>query len=77
TEEMIDRGLWDVKSMLGGYYLLGAAACDLAEGSIADEHLTALVTGSSAIAIIAQEFLLNDVIRITDAKRAPIEVIQA
>lgn len=74
TDEMVDRGLWDVKSMLGGYYLLGAAARDLAEGSIADEHLTALISGSSAIMIVSQEFLLDDVIRITDDERAPPEV---
>ncbi|ADD04328.1 uncharacterized protein Nmag_0743 [Natrialba magadii ATCC 43099] len=71
TSEMIDRGLWDIKSMLGGYYLMGSAARDLAEGSIADEHLSTLISGSSAIMIIGQEFLLDDVIRITDDKRAP------
>ncbi|WP_255169048.1 twin-arginine translocation signal domain-containing protein [Natrononativus amylolyticus] len=71
TPEMIDRGLWDIKSMLGGYYLLGSAARDLAAGSIADEHLTTLITAGSAIMIIAQEFLLHDVVRITDDKRAP------
>ena len=75
TEEMIDRGLWDVKSMLGGYYLLGSAARDLAEGSIADEHLSTLISGSSAIMIIGQEFLLEDVVRITDDNRAPLEVV--
>ncbi|MDJ1434144.1 twin-arginine translocation signal domain-containing protein [Halostagnicola sp. A-GB9-2] len=74
TEQMIDRGLWDVKSMLGGYYLMGAAARDLAEGSIADEHLSTLISGSSAIMIIGQEFLIDDVIRITDDKRASIAV---
>ncbi|QCS42281.1 hypothetical protein [Natrinema versiforme] len=71
TEEMIDRGLWDTKSMLGGYYLLGSAARDLAAGDIADDHLTTLTTASTAIMIISQEFLINDVIRITDDKRAP------
>ena len=74
SPEMIDRGLWDVKSMLGGYYLLSAAARDLAEGSIADEHLSTLITAGSAISIIAQEFLLNDIIRIDDSKRTPLEV---
>ena len=74
TAEMVDRGLWDVKSMLGGYYLMGAAARDLAAGSIADEHLSTLITGSAAITIIGQEFLLNDVIRITDDQRAPMGV---
>ncbi|MHC3439467.1 hypothetical protein ACYJ1Y_15600 [Natrialbaceae archaeon A-gly3] len=74
TPEMIDRGLWDVKSMLGGYYLLSAAARDLAQGSIADEHLSTLITAGSAISIIGQEFLLNDVVRIDDSKRAPLEV---
>lgn len=71
TDEMIDRGLWDVKSMLGGYYLLGSAARDLAAGDIADDHLTTLTTASTALTIIGQEFLINDVVRITDDKRAP------
>ncbi|WP_226042048.1 twin-arginine translocation signal domain-containing protein [Natrinema sp. DC36] len=71
TDEMIGRGLWDTKTMLGGYYLLGAAARDLAAGDIADDHLTTLTTASTAIMIIGQEFLINDVIRITDDKRAP------
>jgi len=71
TDEMIDRGLWDVKSMLGGYYLLGSAARDLASGEIADDHLTTLTTASTALMIIAQEFLIHDVVRITDDKRAP------
>ncbi|QLG47980.1 twin-arginine translocation signal domain-containing protein [Natrinema halophilum] len=71
TGEMIDQGLWDVKSMLGGYYLMGSAARDLADGDIADDHLTTLTTASTALMIIAQEFLIGDVIRITDDKRAP------
>ncbi len=71
TGEMIDRGLWDVKSMLGGYYLLGSAARDLAADDVADDHLTTLTTASTAIMIISQEFLINDVVRITDEKRAP------
>ncbi|WP_323173880.1 hypothetical protein [Natrialba sp. PRR66] len=71
TGEMIDRGLWDVKSMLGGYYLLGSAARDLAAEDIADDHLTTLTTASTALMIISQEFLITDVIRITDEKRAP------
>ncbi|ELZ01996.1 hypothetical protein [Natrialba asiatica] len=71
TGEMIDRGLWDVKSMLGGYYLLGSAARDLAAEDIADDHLTTLTTASTALMIISQEFLITDVIRITDDKRAP------
>ncbi|WP_049921165.1 hypothetical protein [Halopiger djelfimassiliensis] len=74
TEEMIDNGLWDVKSMLGGYYLLGSAAHDLATSEITDEHLSALTSGSTAIMIIGQEFLRNDVIQITDDMRAPLEV---
>ncbi|WP_254530605.1 twin-arginine translocation signal domain-containing protein [Natrinema gelatinilyticum] len=71
TSEMIDRGLWDVKSMLGGYYLMGSAARDLAKGDIADDQLTTLTTASTAIMIIGQEFLISDVVRITDDKRAP------
>ena len=74
TDEMIDRGLWDVKSMLGGYYLMGSAARDLARGEITDEHLSALITGSNAVMIIGQEFLRSDVIQITDSMRASREV---
>lgn len=74
TEEMLDRGLWDVKSMLGGYYLLGSAVRDLAGGEISDESLSALISGGTAITIIGQEFLRNDAIQITDPMRAPREV---
>lgn len=71
TQEIIDRGLWDIKSMLGGFYLLSDAAFALAQGSITDDQLTTLITASTAIMIIGQEFLLHDVVRIGDDERAP------
>lgn len=72
TEEMLADGLWDIKAMLGGYYLLTRAAHDMAEGTISDELLTAMVTAGSAGAIIGQEKLTFDLIRVTDEMRAPI-----
>ncbi|MEF8843299.1 MAG: hypothetical protein V5A60_09005 [Haloarculaceae archaeon] len=71
TEEMLADGIWDVKAMLGGYYLLNRAAHDVAEGSISDETLSAMVTAGSAAAIISQEHLTFDLIRVTDEMRAP------
>lgn len=71
TEEMLSNGIWDIKAMLGGYYLVTQAAHDLAEGSISDEQLAAMVTAGSAVAIISQEHLESDLVRITDAMRAP------
>jgi len=71
TEEMLADGIWDIKAMLGGYYLMGRAAHDMASGSISDEQLTAMVTAGSAIAIISQEHLTFDLIRVTDEMRPP------
>lgn len=71
TETAIERGLGDVKAMLGGFYLLGRAAEGLARGTLDDEELTALVTGSSAIMIVGQEDLADDLVRITEPERAP------
>lgn len=73
TDEMIERGVWDVKSMLTGAYLLGDAARSIAEGSISDEDLTTLITASTATMIIGQEYLVRDVVRIDDENRAPRE----
>lgn len=71
TQPMIERGVWDVKSMLAGVYLLGDATRRLAEGTISDESLTTLATASTAIMIIGQEFLVDDIARITDEERKP------
>lgn len=71
TDEILDAGLRDVKAMLGGFHLLSTAAEGLARGDISDEQLSALVTGSSAIMILNQLRLANDVARITDDVRAP------
>lgn len=71
TEELLADGIWDIKAMLGGYYLVSQAAQDLAKGDIADDELAALVTAGSAISIIGQEHLAADLTRVTDEARAP------
>jgi hypothetical protein len=71
TEEMLATGIWDIKAMLGGYYLVAQAAKEMAGGSISDEQLSAMITAGSAVAIIGQEHLAADLIRITDEMRAP------
>lgn len=71
TDDLLARGLWDVKAMLGGFYLLTAAAEGLAREDIPDGQLTALLTGSTAIMIISQMDLKQDLVYITDDMRAP------
>lgn len=72
TEEMLDRGLWDVKRILGGTHLFATAARDLAgPEELSDSQLTAALAGGSAIAIRGQEALEEDLFRISDAGRAP------
>ena len=71
TEELLAAGVADVKAMLGGVYLVADAARRVAEGDITDEALAATVTAGSAVSIVNQENLANDLIRIPDEKRAP------
>lgn len=72
TDDVLTRGLQDVKGMLGGLSLLSAAASDLAdEQALSDSQLTAALTASAATMIVTQEDLTNDVYRITDDVRAP------
>jgi hypothetical protein len=72
TEDHLDRGLRDVKAVLGGVHLFVSAARDLAEPEqLGDGQLAAALAGGSAIAIRAQEDLAADLFRITDAERAP------
>ncbi|WP_276299222.1 twin-arginine translocation signal domain-containing protein [Halorussus lipolyticus] len=71
TDQMLDDGIADVRAMLGGFYLLSDAASRLATGDIADEELTALVSGSTAMLIASQTDLQYDLVRITDEMRAP------
>lgn len=73
TDEMIDKGVWDIKSMLVGAYLFTDAARRAAEGTISDERFAAQLMASSAIMIIGQEFLIEDLIRIRDDDRAPLQ----
>lgn len=71
TEELVAQGLADVKAMLGGVYLVADAALGVANGEVSDEALAATVTAGSAVAIVNQENLANDLIRIPDEARAP------
>jgi hypothetical protein len=73
TDDIIEKGIWDVKSMLAGVYLMSDAARELAEGTISDENLTTLLTASTAIMIIGQELVADDVARINDEDRKPLE----
>lgn len=71
TPEMIDDAVWDIKSMLAGVYLLGEAALGLAEGTITDKDLATVTTASTAMMIIGQEFLAEDIAWIDDDMRKP------
>jgi|AntRauTorcE11898_2_1112593.scaffolds.fasta_scaffold00858_13 hypothetical protein len=71
TQAMIEKGVWDVKTMLAGVYLLGDTARRLADGEISDENLTTMTTASTAMMVIGQEFLVEDVVWIDDHDRAP------
>lgn len=73
TDRMLDDAVRDVRAMLGGFYLLGAAAEGVAREEISDGELTALVAGSTAIMISSQLDFTYDVVRITDDMRAPRE----
>lgn len=71
TDRMLDDGIRDVRAMLGGFYVLTTAAERLSRGEISDEELTALVSGSTATMIAAQNDLQADLVRISDEMRAP------
>lgn len=71
TDEILDNAALDVKAMLGGFYVLGHAANDLARGEISDEMLSAMITGATGIMIVSQNQFATDVARITDEMRAP------
>ena len=75
TDDIIEKGVWDVKSMLAGVYLMGDAARGLADGTISDENLTTLLSASTAIMLIGQELIAEDVARIKDEHRKPREEI--
>ncbi|MFB6165692.1 MAG: twin-arginine translocation signal domain-containing protein [Haloarculaceae archaeon] len=72
TDDHLQRGLWDVKSMLGGAHLLSTAARDVAGAAeLTDSQLTAALSAGTAILILGQEEITNDLYRITDDERAP------
>lgn len=73
TDDVIEKGVWDVKSMLAGVYLMGDAARRLATGDVDDEELATVVTASSAVMLIGQELIADDVARLTDEQRRPRE----
>lgn len=70
TDEILDAAVADVHRLLGGFYLLSAAAEALARGEISDADLTALVTGSAGILISGQIDLQYDAVRIGEDMRA-------
>lgn len=73
TDEILDDGYWDVKGMLGGLYLLGRAAREIAsetERTLTDGQLMAALTASAAIMIINQQKICQDVFYITEEMRA-------
>ncbi|MFD1589393.1 twin-arginine translocation signal domain-containing protein [Halorientalis brevis] len=72
TDDLIERGMWDVKSMLGGANLVSLAARDVAGAAdLTDSQFTAALTAGTASMIMGQEDLTNDLYRITDDVRAP------
>lgn len=71
TDEMIENTVWDIKSMLAGVYLLGETALGLAEGTITAEEVASVATASTALMIIAQEYLAEDIAWIDDDMRKP------
>lgn len=71
TDDILDRGVWDVRTMLAGVYVLGDAARRLAAGDIADDDLAAMVTIGTALAIVGQHHLPQDVAWIDDQRRKP------
>lgn len=71
TDDLVSKGVSDIKAMLGGLYLFGAATEQLARGKISDKELSALLTAGSATMIMGQEHLADDMIRISDTERAP------
>ncbi len=72
TDDLIERGMWDVKSMLGGANLVSLAARDVAGAAdLTDSQFTAALTAGTASMIMGQEDITNDLYRITDEMRAP------
>jgi hypothetical protein len=74
TEEILDDAAWHSKELLGGLYLFSRAAREIGAGedaSLSDAQLTAALTASSAMLIVAQEELMKDVFWITEERRAP------
>lgn len=75
TDEILDDGIWDVKALLGGLYLLTRAALELTDerDDLSNSELTAALSASAAITIINQENLCQDAYRITEEMRATSE----
>lgn len=73
-EAQLQKGLWDVKEMLGGAALFTAAAHDIAgPEQLTDSQLTAALTAGTASMILGQEDLANDVYRLRDDERTPMQ----
>ncbi|AGB37562.1 hypothetical protein [Natronococcus occultus] len=74
TDEILDDASWDVKALLGGFYLLAQAALEIGrEEGLTDSQLTAAITAGAAITIVNQEEICKNVFWITEEMRAPSE----
>ncbi|MFA9427146.1 hypothetical protein [Natronorubrum sp. A-ect3] len=72
TDEILDNGYWDIKTMLGGLYLMAKAALEVAAGDkLTDAQLTAAISASTAIMIVNQEEICKHMFWITEEMRAP------
>lgn len=75
TDEILDDAAADTRGMLAGLYLMTRAALAVAdpEQELTDSQLTAALAAGTAITIIDQENVCQDVYRITEEMRAPNE----
>jgi hypothetical protein len=76
SEDILDDGYWHIKAMLGGLYVMTAAAREIArdDSSFTDAQLTAALTASAAMMIVNQEEIRKDMFWITEEMRAPSKV---
>lgn len=74
TEEILDNGYWHIKALLGGLYVMAMAASEVAageNGSLTDAQVTAALSASTAMMIINQDGIMQEMFRITEEMRAP------
>lgn len=77
TEDILDNGYWHIKALLGGLYVMAMAAGEIAageDGSLTDAQVTAALSASTAMMIINQDGIMQEMFRITEEMRAPSEI---